>query len=58
MLTLDGVEHALGTGHAVFIPGGTEHGIRNDGTDVLSFFYVFDVDAFDDVEYRYPVTDH
>jgi mannose-6-phosphate isomerase-like protein (cupin superfamily) len=53
IVTLDGKEHAVGAGSAVFIPGDAEHGIRNAGETPLRFAYVFAVDSFDEVEYRF-----
>lgn len=53
ILTVDGVEHELSAGSAVFIPGDSEHGIRHDGDRLLRFLYAFPVDAFGDVEYRF-----
>jgi quercetin dioxygenase-like cupin family protein len=53
IVTLDGVEHAVAAGSAVFIPGDAEHGIRNTGPGLLRFLYAFPVDAFGDVEYRF-----
>jgi quercetin dioxygenase-like cupin family protein len=53
IVTLDGAEHAVSAGSAVFIPGDAEHGIRNNGPGLLRFLYAFPVDAFGDVEYRF-----
>ena len=54
VVMLDGIEHPVSAGSSVFIPGGTEHGIRNvDAAAPLRFFYVFAVDSFEDVEYRF-----
>jgi mannose-6-phosphate isomerase-like protein (cupin superfamily) len=53
IVSLDGVEHSVSAGTAVFIPGNTEHGIRNPGSAPLRFFYAFAVDSFDDIEYRF-----
>lgn len=53
MVTLDGVEHAVRAGSAVFIPGDCEHGIRNSGALLLRFLYAFPVDSFGEVEYRF-----
>ena len=53
MLTLDGVEHAVRAGTGVYIPGDSEHGIRNTGTGLLRFFYAFGVGSFEQVEYRF-----
>lgn len=53
LLTLEGREQEVTAGAAVFIPGNAEHGIRNAGASPLRFIYVFPVDAFSDVEYRF-----
>ena len=53
LLTLEGREYEIGAGDAVFIPGNAEHGIRNAGDAMLRFLYVFPVDSFDQVEYRF-----
>ena len=53
VLTVDGVEHAVAAGTAVHIPGNSEHGVRNTGTEPLRFFYAFAVGSFEDVEYRF-----
>jgi len=38
-------------GDAVYIPGGTEHHVTNTGEETLRLLYVFDTDAFSDIEY-------
>ncbi|MGY1750501.1 cupin domain-containing protein [Modestobacter sp. SYSU DS0511] len=53
IVVLDGVEHPVTAGSAVFIPGDTEHGIRNTGPGPLRFVYAFPTDSFDDVRYRF-----
>ncbi len=53
LVTLEGTEHRVGPGSAVFIPGNAEHGIRNAGSAALRFLYAFPVDAFSEVEYRF-----
>lgn len=53
VVTLDGQERPVGAGTAVFIPGGSEHAVRNTGTTTLSIFYVLAVDAMGDVGYRF-----
>jgi mannose-6-phosphate isomerase-like protein (cupin superfamily) len=53
VVVLDGVEHAVAAGSAVFIPGDAEHGIRNTGTGPLRFVYAFATDSVDDVVYRF-----
>jgi quercetin dioxygenase-like cupin family protein len=50
---LDGQEHRLTARSAVFIPGDSEHGIRNTGDDRLRFFYAFAVGSFEEIEYRF-----
>src|SRR5262245_12387340 len=52
-VTLGGAGFSGAAGTAVYIPGGTEHGIRNTGPVPLRFFYAFAVDSFDDVTYRF-----
>ena len=52
-VTLDGADYPVSAGTAVYIPGGTEHGIRNTGPTPLRFFYTFAVDSFDDVTFRF-----
>ena len=52
-VTIDGVAHVVEAGAAVFIPGGSEHAIRNDAIEPLRFFYVFAVDRIEDIEYRF-----
>ena len=52
-VTLDGADYPASAGTAVYIPGGTEHAIRNTGPTPLRFFYAFAVDSFDDVTYRF-----
>jgi mannose-6-phosphate isomerase-like protein (cupin superfamily) len=51
VVTLDGVEHPVRTGSNVFIPGHTEHGIRNTGEGTLRFFYALAADSFTEIEY-------
>lgn len=52
-VVLDGVAHEVGPGDTVFVPGGSEHGVRNTGHARLRVFYTLAVDAFTDVEYRF-----
>ena len=53
VVTLNGAEHVVGPGSAVFIPGMAEHGIRQTGTELLRFLYGFPVNSFDTVEYLF-----
>ena len=53
VVVLDGVEHPVAGGSAVFIPGDAEHGIRNTGDGPLRFVYAFATDSIDDVAYRF-----
>jgi len=41
VVRVDGVARRVEAGDAVFIPGDAEHGLTNDGIDVLRVFYVF-----------------
>ena len=56
VVTLEGKEVAVKAGSAVFIPGMTEHGARQTGTERLRFFYGFPVDSLDTIEYRFLAT--
>ena len=51
IVTLDRDDHVVRPGSTVYIPGGTPHRIRNNGTTLLKLFYVFPVDSFGEVEY-------
>ena len=53
VVTVEGAEHHVSPGSAVFIPGNAEHGIRNQGSATLRFLYAFPVDSFAEVEYRF-----
>ena len=48
------LEHSVGAGSTVFIPGDVSHGVRNTGDTPLRLFYVFAVDSFADVQYVFP----
>lgn len=50
---IDDVEHPVGVGATVFIPGGHWHAARNTGTEPFRVFYVFAVDTFAEVEYEF-----
>ena len=53
VVTIDGAEFPVAAGACVFIPGDAEHGIRNAGTGIVRFLYVFPTDSFADVAYRF-----
>jgi len=53
LVSIDGVDHAVRAGSAVFLPGGCEHAALNTGSTVMRLLYVFASDSFDDVEYRF-----
>ncbi len=50
VVTIDGLQHAISAGSAVFVPGNAEHGVTA-GPDGLSFAYGFAQNAFSDIEY-------
>lgn len=52
VVTMDGAEHHVVPGSAVFIPGNVEHGVVA-GPEGLSFVYGFGESAFSDIEYRF-----
>lgn len=54
IVTVDGKEQEVGKGSVVFIPGNSEHGVRNeDEKEDLVWLYVFATDKFEDVVYRF-----
>ena len=53
VVVLEGEEHPVAAGSAVFIPGDAEHGIRNTGAGPLRFVYAFATDSVEDVVYRF-----
>lgn len=52
-VALQGVEHEVGPGSAVFVPGRAEHGVRNPGTETLRIHYVLAADDFAEVQYEF-----
>lgn len=52
-VTIDGQQHRLAPGVAVFIPGGALHGIPH-ATGPLKWFYTFAANSFAEVSYRFP----
>jgi quercetin dioxygenase-like cupin family protein len=53
LLRLDGAEHRLRAGSAVFIPGGAPHGVTNVGTTPARLFYTLAAGSFDEVRYDF-----
>ena len=58
IVTVEGIDHPVCQGSTLFIPGGSEHGTRNEGENPLKIFYVFAVDSFKEVEYFIPEEDN
>ena len=54
LVEIDGAQHAVRAGTAVFIPGDAWHSAINTGTTVMRLLYVFAVDSFDQVGYVFP----
>lgn len=54
VISLDGAEHPLRPGDAVFVPGDTVHAARCVGSEPLRILYAFAADSFSDVEYVFP----
>lgn len=52
-VTINGEQHRLAPGVALFIPGGAMHGIPL-ATGHLKWFYTFAADSFADIQYRFP----
>ena len=53
LVTVDGAERKISAGDALFIPGDALHGVRNPFEETFRFLYVFPVDGFADVEYKW-----
>lgn len=54
VVEVDGVEHGARQGSVVFIPGDSEHAVRNLSlTEGLRWLYVFAADDFGEVKYRF-----
>ncbi len=51
VVTLDGHEHAVKKGSALFIPGNAHHGIRNPSGAPLRFIYTFPANSFEEIVY-------
>ena len=49
-----GAEYPVRAGSAVFVPGDAVHVVRNTSAGPLRLLYVFPVDSFDQVRYRFP----
>ena len=54
IVTLGDEEVPAAAGDTIFIPGMLRHGVRQAGDATLKLFYVFGVDAFEDLEYLFP----
>lgn len=52
-VTIDGQQHRLAPGVALFIPGGAIHGVPH-AKGHLKWFYTFAADSFADVQYEFP----
>ncbi|KAE8332663.1 RmlC-like cupin [Aspergillus sergii] len=53
VVTIDGVQHKVEKGGAVFIPGGMEHSVTNNEEEELKWLYVFPATKFSDVVYHF-----
>lgn len=53
ILSIDGQDREVGAGTVAYIPGNSEHGIRNTGSGRLRFFYAFAVGSFEEIEYHF-----
>ncbi len=54
VVTVAGKDYPVRRGSTLFIPGGYDHGTRNQGEEPLKIFYVFAVDSYGEVEYMLP----
>lgn len=53
LVSIDGMDHPVRAGSAVFLPGDCDHGAVNTGRVTMRLLYVFAADSFDQVEYRF-----
>jgi quercetin dioxygenase-like cupin family protein len=58
IVSIDGQEQEVRAGAVVYIPGNSEHGIRNTGSGRLHFFYAFAVGSFEEIEYQFTADRH
>lgn len=54
VMSIDGTDTVVAAGDVIFIPGNTEHGLRNETDAPVRLFYVFPTGRFGDVVYRFP----
>ncbi len=52
-VTIEGVVHAVDAGRMLFIPGNAQHQINNVEKDDLLILYVFAINDFSKVQYRF-----
>lgn len=53
VVSIDDVSFPVRAGSVVYIPGDVPHSAANTGREPLRLIYVFAVDSFDQVEYRF-----
>ena len=52
-LNKSGVLEEIKKGDVVFIAGNEKHALKNNGNEVLKFYWIFPTDSFSEVEYFY-----
>ena len=53
-MQIDDAETNVRAGTVIFIPGNAKHGIRNEDEELeLKWLYVFAVDSFEQIKYRF-----
>ncbi len=57
IVSIDGVDHEVRPGAAVFVPGNAEHGVWA-GEEGMTFVYGFSKDAFSQVSYAFSSQDN
>ena len=57
VVTVEGVEHPIRPGTAIYVPGNAEHGVKA-GPDGMTFVYGFSENAFSDVAYAFSSQDN
>ena len=51
ILNKSGEHEEIKKGDVVYITGNAKHGLKNNGKEILKFYWIFPTDRFSDVEY-------
>ncbi|MFO7982863.1 MAG: cupin domain-containing protein [Desulfuromonadales bacterium] len=53
VVSISGTDYFVRPGSTVFLPSNAEHGVRNTGAEQLRILYVFPVDSFSEIQYKF-----